>query len=298
MMIPARKERYFMTRQCKLSLTGTDGTTPMQGQLLSIGFHAHLLGTEMYAERIRDGVRLPIAEELRWHFDDQYRRILYLDNITVKSGDILQTSCIFNSNGRSKVTLVGLETADEMCWASFTLTAGGMKARCTGQIWTGELDSLEDGFNLDSRHPVSSADGVWDGSVLRTGGDLVSSKLEAIKCMDHPLVKNYCPMIAPNLPKATETCNKTMGELGYAMKQIENFKPQQMCCSVVCDQICPQHEVCTQSASKPTEKVTNAPTSQSGVTQSPQGAATSTALSSSPVTCIKVLTLVIAYIAA
>ena len=38
----------------------------------SVNFHAHLLGTEMYAELWRDGKRTAIHNDNAWFFDDQY----------------------------------------------------------------------------------------------------------------------------------------------------------------------------------------------------------------------------------
>jgi len=252
MLIPAKKHRYFMTRECKLTLTdtATGKVSNAEQRLMSIDFHAHLLGAEMYADRVRGNDRLSLAVETPWYFDDQYDHVVYAKNYTVKTGDILQTSCIFDSSKREKYTMVGLETIDEMCWASFKFAKGGLRGRCDGQIWTGELNDIESGVGLQSKHPLVSADGVWSGTDIKTGGDLVRSTGIEV-CADHPLIKQYCPMIVTMVPKANVTCKKTFGKLAKETKvamlginQLKNVMPLQACCSWFCKQVCPGDQVC------------------------------------------------------
>jgi len=37
----------------------------------------------------------------------------------VEFGDHIQSTCVFDSSSRSAATVMGVETTDEMCWASF-----------------------------------------------------------------------------------------------------------------------------------------------------------------------------------
>ena len=56
--------------------------------------HAHYNGT--------------IWEERHWYFDDQYNRDLLSRNITLKSGDELQATCVMDSTARETSTPFGI----------------------------------------------------------------------------------------------------------------------------------------------------------------------------------------------
>lgn len=252
MILPPHKARYFMTRRCDLSLKDSAGKAA-EGHILTVSFHAHLLGTEMYAERIRGEERLTLAEDKVWFFDDQYEDVIYLKNYTVKDGDRLETTCIFDSRSRQGQTLIGQETTDEMCWAFFLLTEGGFKATCKGEVWTGELDDDESGIGLQSKHPVNVADGIWTGTDLLTGGSLVSTKYKGSACADNGQMESYCPMIV-GMATGPEMCDMTFTEVGFDYDLIADMTPLNLCCSLLCETLCPDNLEC------PQKKVTMAPT--------------------------------------
>jgi len=103
-----------MTRQCTI-----EGATE-DVNVYSASFHAHLLGHEMYLDLWRDGERHRIRDEQLWHFDDQAleTELKGVKGLVLKNGDILQSTCVYDSTGRSEATTFATGTSDEMCWAS------------------------------------------------------------------------------------------------------------------------------------------------------------------------------------
>ena len=72
--------------------------------------------------------------------------------IKLEYGDIIQSTCVFDSTERTEPTIFGRETVDEMCFARVAtehLTAeidrvkevsrSGSSFKCKGSMWTGEL---------------------------------------------------------------------------------------------------------------------------------------------------------------
>ena len=59
--IPAGLKRWFLTRECVIS-GATEPAYPYD-----VGFHAHLLGREMYMDLWRGGKRFSIRDEQKWH---------------------------------------------------------------------------------------------------------------------------------------------------------------------------------------------------------------------------------------
>ena len=100
MTIPPKTKRWFLTRQC----TVAGATGPVN--LFSTGFHAHLLGKEMYLDLWRDGVRTQIRDERLWHFDDQMGLGFrgggdpagrHLEGIVLQNGDVIESTCVMDS---------------------------------------------------------------------------------------------------------------------------------------------------------------------------------------------------------
>jgi hypothetical protein len=133
----------------------------------------------MYTELFRPGeLPLSLGSERRWHFDDQGIRNVYNSNITVRTGDVIQSTCVMDSSGRTEITVMGRETTDEMCWHGLTSwhkDVDNIKTKCEGYFWSGVLADGESAFGIAERHPYSHAQFVWDGSNLLTGGHLIIS---------------------------------------------------------------------------------------------------------------------------
>jgi len=274
MMIPPRQKRYFITRKCTVTVKDrkkyTNGTVPLKddgtGRLLLASHHAHLLGTEAYAERIRDGVRTPIVSDNIWYFDDQYSNVVYPRNITLKTGDELLSTCIFNSQSRAVATIVGQETIDEMCWSQYTFAEGNLKVKCAGDVWTGSLNDTENALGLDRRHPVTEADSVFDGEMTLTGGSLkkrsgqmtdwMNEMLAAKECVDNTMLASYCGMMS-GMASGVQDCDKTFAELGVTgqmARYIGSYTPLQTCCESLCKGVCSSHKVCVAHKTSTTTK--------------------------------------------
>lgn len=268
MLIPPKKQRYFMTRECTVGIKHATSKEPVEAQVVYAGFHAHLLGVEMAYERIRGNDRLSIAVRSPWYFDDQSNTNVYVQNITLKTGDKLSSTCIFNSQGRDDVTVIGLETTDEMCGIHVELRPGGLEANCEGRIWTGELSEEEDLLGLQLKHPITSADGVWtsspsEGAPLTT----IFSKIKQSEnsqsensqsensgtCKEGPpQLQSLCPQLLLAVQAGSGDCDESMGELAVGkdvnariIDHIANYTVLQACCTDACKTVCPQHAVCT-----------------------------------------------------
>jgi hypothetical protein len=161
--VPANVKRRFLTAHCIVKVA-----QPVV--LTSVGFHAHLLGREMYLHRIsRDAeghahYNTTIWEERHWYFDDQYNRNLLSRNITLKSGDELQGTCVMDSTARETPTRFGLETMNEMCWVNAYFYPGGAGnvLECRGPKWTGTLEEGEMASEIPDKHPLS-VDNMYNG---------------------------------------------------------------------------------------------------------------------------------------
>lgn len=244
-----------MTRKCTVSVKDRKTANNVEARLLSGSFHAHLLGIEAYSERIRDGVSTPLVEDNVWHFDDQYANILYPKNITLKTGDVLQSTCVFNSQARANATVIGAETTDEMCWSSYAFAQGGLRATCIGDVWTGSLNNTEPGLGLGMRHAVTQADSVFDGSDVMTGGSLKSRTgqmkevfnqfMASEPCEDHALIKQFCGQLSWYTRK-TADCDQTYRELGYTSGALlPGLVPLQACRATACNGACSAHNWCS-----------------------------------------------------
>eukprot|EP00419_Tripos_fusus_P006246 CAMPEP_0172675494 /NCGR_PEP_ID=MMETSP1074-20121228/13285_1 /TAXON_ID=2916 /ORGANISM="Ceratium fusus, Strain PA161109" /LENGTH=629 /DNA_ID=CAMNT_0013492949 /DNA_START=81 /DNA_END=1970 /DNA_ORIENTATION=- len=261
MLIPARNNRYYMTRKCQVTIKEKSTQKHVEAQLLLASSHAHLLGTEAYAERIRDGERTPLVNDKVWYFDDQYAHILYPRNLTLRTGDWLVSTCVFNSQGRAKLTVVGRETTDEMCWSTYEFAEGGLTTACKGDIWMGSLNPTEPGLGLELRHPASKADSVFDAANVKTGGSLTYRSAESEKmlseylstqpCTDHDMVRMYCSVLLAQISNA-DGCDKTYKELGMRglAGRIGDYTPMQMCCGTACNGTCSANKRCPKKTTK------------------------------------------------
>ena len=187
-VIPPKKPRWFITRRCEISYETNREELPGGEQrpfhLVSNWMHGHLIASEMYLELFKDRPRFTkmLRNDRAWHFSYQSEKNLLQENHTITAGDVLQVTCVFNSTARSEPTRIGVDTVSEMCWGTLLGYPGEVanSLKCTGHIWTGELNSTEEveGFSTN-RHPESAAfkNGtktvVLDGSKHYFGGNVI-----------------------------------------------------------------------------------------------------------------------------
>jgi hypothetical protein len=251
-LVPPGVRRWFLTRQCVLDVRDQETGELAELHLTGVAYHAHLLGREMYAEYWPAGEEDPIdlASAPVWHFDDQSQRNIINWNISLRTGDRLQTTCVMDSSGRSASTQFNEETTDEMCWAKFAgwpSTTNGVDGSCTGSVWSGILAPQEPGFGISARHPEAQARNVWDGTSLVTAGSALRLQgrppFVIDGCTDSArFCGNLIPVLAndPNF-----TCSGPLSGL-QRVQDMPNFGDRDMmsssalelCCATSCQLLC------------------------------------------------------------
>lgn len=208
---------------------------------MGVGYHAHLLSREMYAEILPSGSDrwIDLGSSPIWSFDDQGQKNLLNWGVVLRTNDTIQVSCVMNSTGRTTNTTFGINTWDEMCWASFSGWPRGAVGKCTGPVWTGTLTHDEPGLGLARRHPVEQASNVWDGRNVLQGGRVV--RVVGKSCVDQ--IPETCPVLAwaLNASKANGTCSK---DLGYLSPQISGTTLPWLCCASACPSLCSDSPDC------------------------------------------------------
>jgi dopamine beta-monooxygenase len=148
-VLPPGHKRWFFTRTCEAEIVKKGTDEPAELRVLAVSYHAHLLGREMYTElQQKDGSTAPMSlgSEPKWHFDDQGWTNVYNAGVLIKTGDVIQSTCVMDTRSRTKATLMGQETTDEMCWArvlGWNPDGHEVQARCKGHMWSGELLDME-----------------------------------------------------------------------------------------------------------------------------------------------------------
>lgn len=168
---PAACNVEYIQRYCPVTCGITSKCLAIQKggalPLVSVNFHGHLLGSEMYQTLTREGVTYNLGSAFPWHYDDQVTNSLLSMNLSVQAGDVLQSTCVYQSDSRSEGTSFGKETVDEMCiialgtLRSSTTDPPLMAFGCRGDAWTGQLSPGEDGLQVALGHPASEATLVW-----------------------------------------------------------------------------------------------------------------------------------------
>lgn len=132
--------------------------------------HAHSLGSEMYIKLIRNDQTIDLGSMPNWHFKDHSFTHMDSYNYSIRVGDTLQTTCVYNSLKRDTLTLFGKSSIEEMCVSGLgTLHARGTidsfrKAFTCSEddaVWAGELQEGEDATFIPISHPRRSATDVW-----------------------------------------------------------------------------------------------------------------------------------------
>ncbi|PSN48981.1 MOXD1 2 protein [Blattella germanica] len=94
----------------------TQHTMPTNGiNMFAATLHTHLIGRKVRLRQIRNGIELPpiTADE---NFDPNYQEFRrLLKPVNIRQGDHLIAECVYNSVGRSTITLGGLTSREEMC---------------------------------------------------------------------------------------------------------------------------------------------------------------------------------------
>lgn len=114
--IPPMQKEYKSAGYC--STECTKRVFPKQGiNIVSVVMHSHLAGRKMRLRHIRGHKELsPIVEDNHYDFNYQQTRALSHE-VTIMPGDGLVMECTYSTLKRSKPTLGGYSTSEEMCFA-------------------------------------------------------------------------------------------------------------------------------------------------------------------------------------
>ncbi|GLC36508.1 hypothetical protein PLESTM_000454600 [Pleodorina starrii] len=90
-------------------------------RLLYSGLHMHTLGRSIVTQHIRNGTELPpVGSKQFYDYNFQSVNPVPLDSSLLLPGDVLVTTCSYDSTSRTNVTKFGEGTADEMCFNFIT----------------------------------------------------------------------------------------------------------------------------------------------------------------------------------
>ena len=193
---------------------GRDPTKEKPLAIVGTFYHAHLAGTEMYMTRTRDGAKTNLASQPIWHYDDQRNFELTTQGFDLRSGDQLQTTCVYDTTkgvGATAPLSFGKETIDEMCINTILTkhttaeakTMGATSFTCMGNLWMGDLATGESGIDVEINHPEAKATHVYMGSALGAG-DRVANDVIA----PDPVGDMNAKPDKPDKPELTDKVNE------------------------------------------------------------------------------------------
>ncbi|KAG8447492.1 hypothetical protein GDO86_014841 [Hymenochirus boettgeri] len=114
MAIPPGQTDFSLTGYCTDKCTYT--ALPPNGiNIFASQLHTHLAGTVVSTVLAREGREIEVVN-IDNHYSTHFQEIRMLKKmVRVLPGDVLITSCKFNTQDRSKVTVGGFSITDEMC---------------------------------------------------------------------------------------------------------------------------------------------------------------------------------------
>ncbi|XP_038638533.1 dopamine beta-hydroxylase [Scyliorhinus canicula] len=114
MAIPPREASFVLRGYCTAECT--QQSLPVSGiHIFASQLHTHLAGTKVKTVLVQGGVELDIVNA-DGHYSTHFQEIRLLQKeISVLPGDVLITSCTYNTEDRSHVTVGGFGINEEMC---------------------------------------------------------------------------------------------------------------------------------------------------------------------------------------
>ncbi|XP_053552214.1 dopamine beta-hydroxylase [Bombina bombina] len=114
MAIPPRQKDFILSGYCTDRCTET--ALPPRGiHIFASQLHTHLAGRAVVTTLARRGREVQILNEDK-HYSAEFQEIRMLKKqVTVLPGDVLLTSCTYNTEDRSRATVGGFSITDEMC---------------------------------------------------------------------------------------------------------------------------------------------------------------------------------------
>ena len=133
-----------------------------------------------------------------WTYDDEKAIPVDSKNVSIVEGDVLSTTCVYDTLSKAKDTEFGLSTFDEMCLNALGAELDtdidqnyGWAFLCEdGYMWSGELDLKTSGISIhDNRTLVEQATDCWtlagskvDCAPLKARLTVSTSSPAAAKC--------------------------------------------------------------------------------------------------------------------
>ncbi|XP_012520163.1 PREDICTED: dopamine beta-hydroxylase [Propithecus coquereli] len=114
MAVPPRESSFVLTGYCTDKCTQL--ALPRSGiHIFASQLHTHLAGRKVVTVLVRDGREREIVNRDN-HYSPHFQEIRTLKKVvSVHPGDVLITSCTYNTQDREQATVGGLGTEDEMC---------------------------------------------------------------------------------------------------------------------------------------------------------------------------------------
>lgn len=223
---------------CIKTCSGVNGRPciPKPGPIpvVAVAYHAHLLGTEMYqtirtqaqpnstrtaVDALEPGNSTDLGSQPAWHYDDQGQQRLSAKKLTISNGDVIQSTCVFDSSARAHDTVFGRETVDEMCFTGVITEHpthefvnqgdqslfSGASFRCEGPMWTGELGPGEDGAKVAELHPVAAARVAFSNQLEISALQLAGLQASRSKYGDEPTGTDEITSILTTVESSSST---------------------------------------------------------------------------------------------
>ncbi|KAM9324234.1 dopamine beta-hydroxylase [Gastrophryne carolinensis] len=147
MAIPPQQKEFILSGYCTEKCTET--ALPLDGiNIFASQLHTHLTGRSVTTVIVRDGKEVGVVNEDK-HFSPHFQEIRMLKKpVHVFPGDLLITSCSYNTAERSRVTVGGFSITDEMCVNYIHYYPRTELELCKSHVDTGYLRKY---FNLVNR---------------------------------------------------------------------------------------------------------------------------------------------------
>ncbi|XP_055988646.1 dopamine beta-hydroxylase [Sorex fumeus] len=114
MAIPPREHAFVLTGHCPDTCTQV-ALPPAGIRIFASQLHTHLSGRKVETMLLRDGRELELVNRDP-HYSPHFQEIRMLKElVTVRPGDVLVTSCTYNTEDREEVTVGGFGILQEMC---------------------------------------------------------------------------------------------------------------------------------------------------------------------------------------
>ncbi|XP_065830167.1 DBH-like monooxygenase protein 1 [Oscarella lobularis] len=135
--LPKATLKSYCSSQCTNAGIPSGGST-----VFSVFFHSHTAGVAIRLRQFRNGQDLGYIAHNE-HYDFNYQDFVTpLRNVTILPGDSFQTECVYDTSKRTKLTVAGLSTTDEMCLAYTIIYPAATVQSCVSEIPSAALADL------------------------------------------------------------------------------------------------------------------------------------------------------------